>query len=92
MSLLRVQRRQHALTLCTGRNVIIEQSFGGPKITKGLADSCLSTVDRVLTYMQTVSRLPSLSSSKTSLRTSVHGKYFYEFFTGAEAAASALMS
>ena len=29
------------LTDCVGRNVIIEQSYGGPKITKGASDGIL---------------------------------------------------
>ena len=57
------------------RNVIIEQSFGGPKITKSESHICARHVSHSMRGMlQTVSRSPSRSRPRTSLRTSEPGK------------------
>jgi chaperonin GroEL len=52
-----------------GRNVLIESSYGSPKITKGKENRSLA--QSLLTTIQTVSQSRRLSNSKTSSRTSV---------------------
>lgn len=62
------------MRLVLGRNVIIEQSFGGPKITKGtFCRISLSCTQSQRTCLQMVSLLLSQFHSRTSSKTSVQG-------------------
>jgi hypothetical protein len=65
-----------SLIFCLGRNVIIEQSFGGPKITKGrsISSSCYDSALMHIVQMASPWLKPSLS--RTNLRTSELGLLF----------------
>lgn len=56
-----------------GRNVLIESSYGSPKITKGLLTTLLDHFDIFAHFAQMVLPLPRPSPSRISLRTSVPG-------------------